>query len=253
MIDTPRLRIIAGPNGSGKSTLKSVLRPELLGVYINPDDIEQEIKDFDFVDLINFGIETTEAEIVAFFNASTLLAKMDLLDDVANLRFSDNKLIFFEVEVNSYFASVIADFIRHKLLKQEVSFTFESVMSSADKVDFLQKAQRRGFRTYLYYIATDDPIINISRIHNRVRLGGHSVPNNKVMERYERSLSLLPEAIRYTNRAYIFDNSGSSQFLLAEVTDGSILTIKTNHMPEWFKTAVWNKFTELKNKSNSVD
>ena len=32
--------MFAGPNGSGKSTLKSMLRPELIGIYINPDEIE---------------------------------------------------------------------------------------------------------------------------------------------------------------------------------------------------------------------
>ena len=39
-----RLRIFAGPNGSGKSTLKSVLKREWLGIYINPDDIELNIR-----------------------------------------------------------------------------------------------------------------------------------------------------------------------------------------------------------------
>lgn len=34
MAAVPRLRMFAGPNGSGKSTLKSLLRPELLGIYI---------------------------------------------------------------------------------------------------------------------------------------------------------------------------------------------------------------------------
>jgi len=34
------MRVFAGPNGSGKSTLKSVLPPPLLGVYLNPDEIE---------------------------------------------------------------------------------------------------------------------------------------------------------------------------------------------------------------------
>ncbi len=36
----PRLRMFAGPNGSGKSTIKAVLRPELLGVCVNPDELE---------------------------------------------------------------------------------------------------------------------------------------------------------------------------------------------------------------------
>lgn len=241
MINIPRLRMFAGPNGSGKSTIKSVLRPELLGVYINPDEIEQEIKARDFLDVKHFGVDTTEAEIRSFFNASVLLARTELLDEAECLRFSDGKLSFFEVALNSYFASVAADFIRHKLLERGISFTFETVMSSADKVEFLQKAQHRGFRTYLYFVATDDPIINISRVRNRVRLGGHSVPDDKVISRYVRSLNLLPEAIRHTNRAYIFDNSGRSEIWLAEVTGGSILTMKTNRMPAWFKAAVWDK------------
>lgn len=40
---TPRLRMFAGPNGSGKSVLKSYLPQELLGVYLNPDEVETGI------------------------------------------------------------------------------------------------------------------------------------------------------------------------------------------------------------------
>ena len=36
-------------------------------------------------------------------------------------------------------------------------------MPSPDKIEILHKAQARGFRTYLYYVATEDPEINISR------------------------------------------------------------------------------------------
>jgi predicted ABC-type ATPase len=241
--EVPRLRIFSGPNGSGKSTIKSVIRSELLGVYINPDEIEKEIAERDFLDLENFQVETSAAEILAFFNASTLLEKAGLLDDAADLRFNDGKLSFFAVSVNSYFASVAADFIRHKLLERGISFTFETVMSSPDKVVFLQKAQLRGYRTYLYYVATEDPIINISRVRNRVRLGGHSVPDDKVISRYGRSLGLLLDAVRHSNRAYIFDNSGSSILWLAEVSEGKVLTMKTDLMPEWFKTALWNRMS----------
>ena len=105
----------------------------------------------------------------------------------------------------------------------------------------------------MYYIATDDPIINISRVRNRVRLGGHSVPDDKVIARYGRSLGLLPEAIRHTDQAYIFDNSGPSQVWLAEVTDGRLLTMKTNRMPAWFKSAVWDKFIELQAEANGTE
>jgi predicted ABC-type ATPase len=38
------MRMFAGPNGSGKSTLKSYLPSVLLGVYLNPDEIESEAR-----------------------------------------------------------------------------------------------------------------------------------------------------------------------------------------------------------------
>jgi predicted ABC-type ATPase len=234
--------MFAGANGSGKSTLKSVIDPALLGVYINPDEIERDIIASGFLDLATYQVDSNENEILPFFMRSTLLAKARLLEDAANLRFIDRKLDFSNVAVNAYFASVVADFMRHKLLETLTSVTFETVMSSVDKVLFLQKAQQCGFRTYLYYITTEDPIINISRVQHRVKMGGHAVPTDKIISRYQRSLDLLSEAVRYSNRAYIFDNSGNSRVWLAEVTDGRELEMKTDYMTLWFKNALWDKF-----------
>lgn len=238
---TPRLRMFAGPNGSGKSSIKSVIRKELLGVYINPDEIEAEIKQHDFLNLGDYGVQTNTAEILDFFQNSTLLKKADLLNEAASLKFNENRLDFFEVIVNAYFASVAADFIRQKLIITKQSFTFETVMSSPDKVELLQKAQQHGYRTYLYYVATDDPLINTSRVRHRVKMGGHDVPENKITSRYYRSLDLLREAAKYANRAYIFDNSGNQLLWVAEITDNESLEIKTNAVPLWFKKYLLDK------------
>lgn len=238
---TPRLRMFAGPNGSGKSTIKSLIKPSLLGIYINPDEIEKEVKEFDFLDLNNYGIKTEENEILEFFLQSTLLEKADLLDEAERLSFNDEKLIFYEVAVNAYFASVAADFIRQKLVTAQKSFTFETVMSSPDKVKFLAKAQKFGYRTYLYFVATNNPIINISRVQNRVKEGGHDVPKDKITPRYYRSLDLLWEAIKYANRAYIFDNSSDEAEWIAEITDAETIEIKTENVPNWFKQCVLDK------------
>ena len=237
-----RLRMFAGPNGSGKSTINALIRPELLGVYINPDDIEKAIRERgDFLDLASYGVNTTREEILGFFHQSTLLEKAGLLDESTALHFNDDKLSFFEVTVNAYFASVAADFIRQKLLETKTGFTFETVMSSPDKVALLQKAQQHGYRTYLYYVATEEPEINISRVRYRVKMGGHPVPEDKIVSRYFRSLDLLREAIRHANRAYIFDNSGTELVFVAEITDGHALELKTEKIPNWFKHAVLDK------------
>lgn len=240
--NVPRIRMFAGPNGSGKSTFKTMIRRELLGIYINPDEIEKDISDRGFLDLDYYQVATTKEEILGFFNESRLLEKAECLDEVDRLRFNDNKLGFFDVGVNAYFASVAADFIRQKLIECSKSFTFETVMSFPDKIELLQKAQSRGYRTYLYYVATEDPSINISRVRYRVSRGGHSVPEDKIISRYQRSLSLLKEAVQFTHRAYIFDNSTHEHVWLAEITNGQILEMKTDLMTAWFKKFVWDKF-----------
>jgi len=72
-------------------------------------------------------------------------------------------------------------------------------------------------------------------------MGGHPVPEDKIVSRYFRSLDLLLEAIRYSNRAYIFDNSGQQQIFIAEITDGHILQLRSEQIPHWFKQSVLDK------------
>lgn len=62
-----------------------------------------------------------------------------------------------------------------------------------------------------------------------------------------RSLALLMDAIKVSNRAYIFDNSTDNadgrHTWLAEITDGETLELKTDLVPSWFKEAVIDRIT----------
>ena len=237
--------MFAGPNGSGKSTLKSHLPSVLLGVYLNPDELELEIARKGFLDFSTFGINTTAAEALAFFQTSPFLISSGFGESVRKLTYTDGHLEFRTLPINSYIASVASDFIRRKLIEQKTSFTFETVMSHPGKIDLLTQAKSSGYRTYLYFVATDDPAINISRVRSRVKLGGHAVPEDRIEARYHRSLDLLMEAIQRTNRAYIFDNSGDNaagqHTWLAEITEGRKLELKSDQIPAWFTRAVLNK------------
>jgi predicted ABC-type ATPase len=245
--ETPRLRMFAGPNGSGKSVLKSYLPEPLLGVYLNADEIEAGVRKSGCLDMSTLGIRTTAEEVLPVFTSSDFLTTHGLAEAAYRLSFADDRLCFPAGVIHSYFASVAADFLRQKLLAEQRSFTFETVMSHPSKVDLLKQAQAAGYRTYLYYVATDDPAINISRVENRVKLNGHDVPPDLVEKRYYRSLDLLISAIRHTNRAYIFDNSTDNadrtHTWLAEITEGRTLELKTDQIPAWFKRAVLDKIT----------
>jgi predicted ABC-type ATPase len=98
--------------------------------------------------------------------------------------------------------STLLDF----LTKQ--TFTFETVMSGADKLDLFREAQAHGYRTHLYFICTDRPIINRERVAGRMIMGGRDIPADKIDARYERSLRNFAPAVRICSRSYLFDNSG---------------------------------------------
>jgi hypothetical protein len=82
---TPRLRLFAGPNGSGKSVLKSHLPQALLGVYLNPDEIEAAIRRDGFLDLNGMDLEVSTDEIRAFFSSSDFLIRAGLSQDTREL------------------------------------------------------------------------------------------------------------------------------------------------------------------------
>lgn len=239
----PRVRMFAGPNGSGKTTVKNALqRPAAwFGLYINPDELEQAIRAGGVLPLGPLDLAATTEEVRAHFGSSPLLRAHGLHQSAGAIVGRDAGIDFGGLAFNAYHASVLADFLRRKALDAGKSFTFETVMSSPDKVDLLREARGRGYRTYLYFIATEDPAINVQRVRNRVAEGGHDVPEEKIVARYYRSLALLPAAIRHTNRAYLFDTSEEHARYLAEITDGTRIDLKVDEIPHWFEPT-WDQF-----------
>lgn len=157
-MSTPRIRIFAGPNGSGKSTFNRLVPAHLLGNYINPDDIERSIKDTGYFDFTSYRIEAHKEAIFDFLREHPLLQKFPhSLAKLDSLKIDGERLSFSNTEIDSYVASALSDFIRRSLIKERISFTFETVMSSSDKVSLLAEAHQSGYRVYVYYVATADP------------------------------------------------------------------------------------------------
>lgn len=245
-----RLRVLAGPNGSGKSTIKCELRPEWIGVFVNADEIERALREMDGkLDLASLGITGAGAEVLRRIEehilGSTFAQQLGLHALAQRMTIEPTLQLQVPGPYNSYLASVLADAIRRELLEEGRTFTFETVMSSRDKVDFMREARESGYRVYLYFVATDDPAINVDRVRRRVKLGGHPVPARKVRERYDRSIALMAEACGVAHRAYVFDNSGAEHKLLVQIVDGLEMEIQAASLPRWFvETDLWHSFND---------
>jgi predicted ABC-type ATPase len=110
-------------------------------------------------------------------------------------------------------AQAIADFQRDRCLAGKLSFSFETVMSHPSKVNFMIRADDAGYDVTLYFVCTSDPEINVRRVENRVRRGGHDVPHERIVSRYWRTLELLPHAALVVRRTVLFDNSALVGYL----------------------------------------
>ena len=159
-----------------------------------------------------------------------------------DITIAENFIVNKPKETNSYEAAFAASFIRYLLLKEQKSFSYETVMSDSSKLRELETAKKMGFKTYLYFVCTDDYKKNIDRVQLRVAKGGHNVDVNKIEKRYFKTLENLSDAIKIVDRAFLFDNSGKKMDLLAEVFQGQAFKFHTTDLPLWFEEYVYNKF-----------
>ena len=116
---------------------------------------------------------------------------------------------------------------------------FETVMSTDDKVDFLARARNDGYFIRVFYVSTADPRINASRVAGRVMRGGHTVPIEKILSRYERSMANLAAAIALADRVYIYDNSveETEATLCARTENGQLRKVYVE-LPSWVEASV---------------
>lgn len=240
-----RLRIFAGPNGSGKSTIRKIVEDVgvHLGIYINADDIKKAINDSHCFDFASYQIQFREEHFWEQFVSSALYLSADG-EHIKEGSVVKGNVMYFSDEVNDYFASFLSAYLREELLDSCEKFTFETVMSHPSKLSFIQIAREKGFRIYLYFVALEDPIMNVGRVESRVSQGGHDVPEQKIRERYARCMDLLLNAMELADRVYFFDNSFTAPELFASVEDGRLsFEPDVEYMPGWFKHYVIDKLS----------
>ncbi len=109
-------------------------------------------------------------------------------------------------------AAELAEKQREKHIEQMTEFCFETVLSTERNLRLLERAKDRGYFIRCYYILTADPVINIWRVRSRVASGGHDVPEEKIIARYDRALMLVKDLVKICDICHIYDNSGNKPF-----------------------------------------
>jgi predicted ABC-type ATPase len=115
------------------------------------------------------------APIPRFLNADEIARGLSPLDP-RKLAIKAGKLILREIQ---------------DCLESGIPFGLESTLSGTTYVRLLQRAKSLGYQIEIHYLWLPSPALAIRRIAQRVKMGGHSIPEADVRRRFSRSWTNL--------------------------------------------------------------
>jgi len=129
------------------------------------------------------------------------------------------------------------------LAKLRKSFAFETTLASRFYASWIKRLRESGYKFHLVFLWLSGIELAIQRVEERVRCGGHSVPDEVIRRRYDRGITNffnLYQPLADTWAAY--DNSGSGAPLLVSAGGENI-------PQRVIRPDTWNMFLKRQNES----
>lgn len=124
------------------------------------------------------------------------------------------------------------------LAEDEKDFAFETTLASRTYARWLKELKGKGFVVNLVFLWLDDVNLSIERVKERVRLGGHDIPELTIRRRYGRGLKNLFELyLPIADSWRIFDASGKIPIEVARFDDDG---------QSIFDEEIWEKINPLR-------
>ncbi len=114
-----------------------------------------------------------------------------------------------------------------------ISFSQETTLCGRSIFHNIKKAKELGYSVELHYVGLDSAEIAKERVKNRVKQGGHGIPDKDIERRYVETLKNLKPAILQCDLAAIYDNSEAFR-RFAIYKNGKCVRISRN-VPNWYK------------------
>jgi predicted ABC-type ATPase len=103
------------------------------------------------------------------------------------------------------------------LVRRRQSFAVESTLSGKTLAPLLKRARRSGFAVTIHFLFIPSSKLALARVRERVRKGGHDVPENDVRRRFVRGLENFAGLYApIAHRWLVWDNRSSPPVLAAD-------------------------------------
>lgn len=121
-------------------------------------------------------------------------------------------------------------------IEKGITFTQETTLSGVRTEKTIIKAKERGYYIRLYYVGLDTASESLERIANRVRKGGHDIPKDDVLKRFEHRFENLERILPYCDIAYFYDNFNGYKEV-GMYKNGEIIS-QGDEQPDWMKELI---------------
>lgn len=119
----------------------------------------------------------------------------------------------------------------HRFIDSGITFSQETTLSGHMVLHTIKAAKSADYQIHLFYVGLSSVEESLRRIENRVRKGGHSIPTEDVIRRYNERFTVLARILPYCDKAKFYDNE--NQFCnVAEYRNGELLYTSQYH-PQW--------------------
>jgi predicted ABC-type ATPase len=115
-----------------------------------------------------------------------------------------------------------------ELAGEHRSFGFETTLASRSFVPRIKRLIARGYRFHLVFLWLPSPDLAVARVADRVRLGGHDVPEATVRRRYRSGPRNFFKLYRpLTTTWHMYDNSTERPQLIASGAGSTTLSVNS--------------------------
>jgi predicted ABC-type ATPase len=97
-----------------------------------------------------------------------------------------------------------------RAINKGLDFTFETTLGGNTMPALLAQAARRGIEVRVIYVGLDTAEAHIGRVRQRVRTGGHDIPEADIRRRYRHSLINLVTLLPVLTELRVYDNSATA-------------------------------------------
>ena len=97
-----------------------------------------------------------------------------------------------------------------RAIDQGLDFTFETTLGGNTMPGLLAEGAKRALEAHVFYVGLGSADAHIERVRQRVRAGGHDIPEADIRRRYRHSLINLVKLLHVLTELRVYDNSATA-------------------------------------------